>query len=192
MRAPPNRKSDERGFTLVELLTAVVILGIVGAAVTQAIIVALRTTDGSVARVSGSIASEALTSYFSADASSAETVNVPAGPACAPAGTPGVFLRLSWNDNDPANPGLRMTEYGLDPATGGEQDLVRWHCNASPTPNRRVLGHFVHDPDGPPPVVARCDDAVCPAAASSPQEVSLLVRIEDEPASEVAVRRRAA
>lgn len=187
----PRRRRDERGFTLVELLTAVVVLGIVGAAVTQGIVVTLRTTDGSVARISGSIASEALTSYFSADASSAETVVVPAGPACAPVGTSGVFLRLTWNDNDPANPGPRMTEYALDPATGGEQELVRWHCNASPTPSRRVLGQFVHDPSGPPPVVARCDDAVCPAA-SSPEEVSLLVRIEDAPASEVTVRRRAA
>ena len=176
----------EAGFTLVELIVSVLILGIVGAAVTQSIIVALRTTDGSVTRISGAVASEALTSYFAADAQSADEVADPAAPACATGDPAGVFLRLSWTDE-----GTRVAEYSLEPATGPEQDVVRWFCVEGSSPSRRLLGHFSRDGASPPPVSALCDGAICPPDAQFPQRVTLMVHVAGGEPTALTVRRRA-
>lgn len=185
MRSPSCIR-EQSGFTLIELIVSVLILGIIGGAVSQAVVVALTTTDGSVARISGAVASETLTSYLSADAHSADEVADPDSPACATGDPAGVFLRLSWTDG-----GTRLAEYSLEPATGLEQDIVRWFCVEGSAPSRRVLGHFSSDEGGPSPVIARCDGVSCTPAAQFPQRVTLVVNVPGGDPTELTIRRRA-
>lgn len=63
-------RQDERGFTLVELLVAIVILGIIAVPLGNVIIGYLRNTDATTARLSESHDAQVSAAYFSADVAS--------------------------------------------------------------------------------------------------------------------------
>lgn len=161
-------RRGQHGFSLTELLVVTTILGIIGFALTEAVILGLRTTDGTAASSSRSSATQALASYFTDDAHSAELVSN-TDPACA--GQP-VLLRLTWTDGV-----ARTVSYGLDPVVGDEQDLVRWSCIGSGSSDRKILGHFSSDRavGSGPPVEVQC--AGCPSATPiAPASITLKVR----------------
>lgn len=180
-------EQGEGGFTLVELLAVVTILGLISFALTEAFIVGLRTTDANTDNLSRSVAVQALQSYFTGDAQSAKLVStVDPAPVCAP--SPGVFLHLSWTDAG----ATRDVSYSLDAdptPVAGERELVRWSCTAGGAPDKHMLGRLTFDPSGPQPVQALCDDAACPAAPGTPDVIAL--RILTPIALDLAVQRRA-
>ena len=185
------RRGQQGGFTLVEVLVVVVILGIIGFPLTEAVIIGFRTTDGTIANVSRSSAVELLSSSFTSDAQNADVVAA-TGSSCTtvdPADLAGVFLSLTWTDQ--ATP--KAASYALVPPAGGEQDLVRLSCvNAGPA-RRQILGHFSHDPASPPPVIAACPPTPCNAASKT---VTLHVQFDPSasptPSVDITVRRRTA
>ncbi len=186
MRSCARRRGDETGFTLIEVLVVVVILGIIGFVLTEAIILGLRTTDATAASSSRSVATQALTSFFTGDMQSADVVST-SDPGCA-SGTANLIVTLSWTDQ-----GLsRRVSYGLDPATGTDQELVRWSCSGVPGGpiGQKILGHFTTKVGDPVPVTAICDAGPGCPASGTPAKVTLEVR--SEPTLALTVHRRTA
>lgn len=137
----------EAGFTLVELLAAITILGVISLVMTEAIILSLKTVDGATKRAGNSVTTQTLESYFSGDAQSATDVSSGV-PSC---GSPdSAVVNLAWTDEGTS----KAATYALDPSGGTEHDLVRWFCAGSATPQRKILGHFTQNPSGPPSVAA--------------------------------------
>lgn len=171
------RRGGESGFSLVELIVVISILGIIGVVLTEATIIGFRTTDAVANDLSRSVAVQALQSVFTGDVQSARLVSSedPA-PACAT--TPGVFLHLSWADQGLA----RDVSYSLEadagtnsPAVTGQGDLVRWSCTAGGSPQKKLLGRFSFDANGPAPVRARCGDVDCGTTPAAPVTVTLRI-----------------
>lgn len=183
---------DEAGFSLIELLAVIAILGVVSFALTESLILGFKTTDRTIGDVSRSAGVNTLEPYFTRDVQSAELVST-GDPTCAP---DPVFLHLTWTDEGAA----RASSYSLVPPTGGEQDLVRWSCTGAGAPDRRVLGHFSHDPAGPPPLAVTCDEDpdpdadLCPVAPDKPATVTLAIQTDPSAvpgaATKLTVRRR--
>lgn len=159
-------RRDEAGFSLVELVVVISILGIISVVLTEAVILTMKTTEGTANRISNSITTGVLGSRFSRDVQSSDTVSLTDG-SCA-AGP--VLLSLRWAESPPE---VQTASYALDPPTGTEQDLIRWSCNQDgdpPTP--QVLGHFTREASAPLPVAFTCDPSPC---AGSPKSVTLAV-----------------
>ena len=68
----PRARRDERGFTLVEVLLAVTIMGVVIGALSMAIIVAMRSTGAATERMSDSQSAQLLTKWFAGDVQQAD------------------------------------------------------------------------------------------------------------------------
>ena len=66
---------DDRGFTLIEMIVAVVITGIVSAVMLEAMFVGLRTIDDTNKRIAGSNDTQLIAGYFTADVASAITIS---------------------------------------------------------------------------------------------------------------------
>jgi len=195
-------RQQEAGFTLVELLVVVVILGIIGFALTNAVILGLKTTNSTADRVSGTSAVETLNSYFFEDVQSADAVTTSAtspDPNCTgiPTGSGQVLLHLTWTDTDTAP--IRETAttdvfYFFDPPSGGDQNLIRVTCVTTTTttaagtttvngnPDSTILGHFGNDPAAAPPVVLSCG-VTAPVASPCPDASAVTLQVQSDPAA---------
>lgn len=166
MRAP-----DERGFTLVELLVAISILGVVMGAVSAAIIVGLKTTDGTITRLSESHDTQISTAYISGDAQSAQgvTQNV-AGDSCSGTGAT-ALVRFTWADSVDTTTDVAKTAAYVVVATGAGRELHRRYCEGSSLTSDVVLTHNLH-PSTDPAVVCV---PVCSGSPSRPDSVKITV-----------------
>lgn len=156
-------RRDASGFTLVEMLLVVTILGIIGFALTESVIIGLRTTTATEAQVRGSLDRQRVATYFVPDVQSARRLQPgDSAPApCQPAGaTP--LLTLSGIDR-----GVRKTEsYYFVEAPPEEAKLVRRTCEldllpvASPPLPERQGENVVADHLGNPPPTMACEDTM--------------------------------
>ena len=190
------KQSDDAGFTLVELLVAMVILGIIMAPLTAAVLGYLKNADATTARMTESHAAQIATSYFAQDVQAMgvrdfSTVTGPAGnpyllkqsvavgagggvPTCGSAGTP--VVRVAWTDQ-PGGPGAPVTTTVAAYATvdnAGVTTLRRYLCVGSTTTSDiRVAGNVVGTP------VVSCDTACTGSGSSAPRTVSLTFDVKD-------------
>ncbi len=163
---------SEDGFTLVELMVSVAILGIIIGAISAAIIVGLQTSDRTTNRLAESHDAQDVAAFFVTDMQSAVTVTykamdtvsmVPAG--CSPASSP--LLVFSWTD---PSAGAEMVSY-YSATSGSETQLVRQQCVAG-SASTVVVAHLLGSST---PLVA-CVPTACtvPGLVSpAPRTVSL-------------------
>src|SRR5689334_1254760 len=121
---------SERGFTLIELIVAITILTIIGAAITESLIIGLRTTDNTNTRLGASSDAGLLATYFGSDAQSASDVST-SDTAC---GGVVPVVRLLWTDPGETAPGTRVVAYDLVAGS-----LVRRSCLNSGAPSEQTV-----------------------------------------------------
>ena len=130
------RWRGEEGFTLPELLVAVVILGIIGGALTGSIITGLKVTDGTSERIGESTDAQLASAYFAGDVQSATAVLPSLHPACAlPAGASAV-VSFSWDD--PAQPAVPRIATWFTQDVGDQRHLSRQYCQGATTSTTTV------------------------------------------------------
>ncbi|MFD7032537.1 type II secretion system protein [Streptomyces sp. NPDC059917] len=164
---------SESGFTLTELLVTIVILGIIGALLPQAILLGLRFTAGTERRVAATGATGTLNRYFGGDVHSADRVTTT--PAC---GVADVIVHLGRSGSD--------VVYAYDRPTGA---LSRVTCTDRGVVTT-LLGRF-DTTTSTHPVTLDCG---AETPCTSPMEVTLTVRSNPgaPPTALTAVRRSSA
>ncbi|HJT91504.1 MAG TPA: prepilin-type N-terminal cleavage/methylation domain-containing protein [Mycobacterium sp.] len=86
---------DENGFTLLEVIVSLAILGIVGVVVTQLLFVSLNTSGAVERRLSDSLDRQRVTAAFVRDVQRSEQIAVDV-PSCG--GGPAALVTLTWTD----------------------------------------------------------------------------------------------
>ncbi|MFW2333971.1 prepilin-type N-terminal cleavage/methylation domain-containing protein [Ilumatobacter sp.] len=130
---------DDRGFTLIEAVIVVVLLGLVSLVIGFAITTVLRVTPTAESRVSTARSVQGLTVWFPADVASAvasgsNIITTPSGLTCVGSeSTPGVnLIELQWTVSEPATATF-VAAYRLEPGVGG--DIVhRYECSSATGP----------------------------------------------------------
>lgn len=156
MRIPAR---DDAGFTLVELLVATTITGLLATVIAAAFAVGVKTTDTANDRLAGSQGAQILTSFFPADVQSSAGAITLGGTPCT-GGVP-MIAQLRWTDVDAAGPpGVnKVAEYTCVVA-GTRRNLVRRFTSGA-TVSDVVLAYDVTaasvscSPDCTTPVSAR-------------------------------------
>jgi len=196
----PGRRGDA-GFTLVELLISVVILGIIAAPLAGVVLGYLKNADATSARLSESHDVQIAAAYFAQDVESlgvrdysdtttfdhplvqsAETDVAADGGTypCGPAGTPAAVVRLAWDDWDgvpssSGTPTLVRTAYVVQGT-----ELHRLVCRGSSAVTADVV--LAHNLVSPFAAVTCTDPAgatVGCTGAAVPGTVSLRLTIHD-------------
>ncbi|MEU0093483.1 prepilin-type N-terminal cleavage/methylation domain-containing protein [Kribbella sp. NPDC006257] len=186
-----DRIRSEGGFTLVELLVAIAIIGIITIPLSGTIVSALKNSGTTQDRMALSHDAQLSSSYFARDVAGVgirdyDNVNgnsLPfkasiqlnaaynqGGYSCGPAGTPTAALRLLSDAWDPAHsmtaPETVVVAYYLK-TVAGSTELHRLKCSGSDTPFDVLIAHNVK----PGSVTATCSSS-CEAAAV-PDEITL-------------------
>jgi prepilin-type N-terminal cleavage/methylation domain-containing protein len=187
---------DDRGFTVVELLIAIVILGIIMVPLADAVMAFLRNTDDTTRRLSESHDAQLSAAYFAQDVASIGTRNWTAYPyplkqsvelnapatgglyPCGPAGTPAAVVRFAWDDPTAASANQEVRVAYVVQTVGGERQLHRIKCAGGSTTDK-VLAHHVAATG---PTVTCLSPTTCTAAAV-PQSVTLTLTIQDPDSS---------
>ena len=169
------RVRDDDGFTLVELVLAVTLMGVVIGAVASAMIVMFTTTGETTERLSESPDLQLAAAYFGSDVQSAQTFT----GSCGPVGT--ALVTLSWTDPGASpNPAAaddtqRTVRYVVETA-GTQKTLVRYACTNSGSADKTTLVDFVNPmstptltctPDCTSPTSMRIAMEICTADAAN-------------------------
>jgi prepilin-type N-terminal cleavage/methylation domain-containing protein len=192
---------DDRGFTLVELLLAIVIIGIVAVPLGNVIISFLHNTDATTARLSESHDAQISAAYFAADVASigvrsttyssdasapyplTQSIeeNAPATGGlfpCGTAATPNAVIRFGWDDYTSALASTviqRRVAYVSETDSSGQAQLHRLVCAGSATVvSDIVLAHNLAS------VSAACTPSPCSGSgAAVPVAVTLTLTIHN-------------
>jgi prepilin-type N-terminal cleavage/methylation domain-containing protein len=197
---------DDRGFTLVELLVAIVIMAIIAVPLGNVIISYLHNTDATTGRLSESHDAQISAAYFHADVASVGVrsttyssdpsapypmlqsieANAPATSGLFPCGTattPNAVIRFGWDDyTDAASsaPTRMRVAYVSIPGAAGQPQLHRLVCagTAAITADT-VLAHNLVS------VSASCTPSPCTGSgAAVPLIVNLALTIHDSQATD--------
>jgi len=178
-----SRKDD--GYTLVELLVAIVIIGVIVTPIANAVISYLHNTDTTAARLNESHDQQIAAAYWQQDVSSigvrsstydTTTHNFPLQQSvnnafpCAPAPA-SPLVTLSWNAYDSSGTGtlISVAYFRDDTAT----KLIRVHCTGSTVDSTATLAHDL-DPAAPPTV-----DCGGSCTSTVPAAISLTFTVRD-------------
>lgn len=154
----------EDGFTLPELLVAVVILGIIGGALTGSIITGLKVTDGTSERIGESTDAQLASAYFAGDVQSATEVLGTLHPLCAlPQGASAV-VSFSWED--PTDSARRVASW-FTRDVDGDRHLSRRYCEGGAVKSTVTVARSLG---------AAAPDLSCPGGcAGTPKSATLTV-----------------
>jgi type II secretory pathway pseudopilin PulG len=147
-------RSDE-GMTMVELVVAVLVLGIIIVPISTSVIIGLATTQRAEQRTTDTTDQQVLASYFVNDIQSADTVSV----GTAGCSQSNVVLQLAWSD---PNVGSSIAKTVVYVKTADEQ-LQRVSCDSTGATKTVVTVHAL----GATPTVT-CDGTVVACATALP------------------------
>lgn len=180
---------DDDGFTLIEMVITVTIMGIIALALTGVVISYFKTTVDTQSRMTESqdvqfaatywqrdVASIGVRSYDAATKSFPLQQSVGVAPACSlPAGTPVVTLAWSeYTTDQSTDTPTRMTVSYLAQADGSAYELVRVRCSGSTVVSTTEVAHSLNAV----PTVD-CDVACTGAGANVPVTVNLNLSVLD-------------
>lgn len=132
---------DDSGVTLVEVLVATMIGGLVSAVIAAAFAVGVRTTDTSNSRLAGSQGAQITTAFFPRDVQGSTSTIVLGGTPCS-GGTP-IVVTLSWTDVDAAGTSVAKQAQYTCRTTGSQVDLIRRYLENAVFLSDVVLVHDV-------------------------------------------------
>ena len=159
------RTRGEGGFTLAELLISTVILAVIFAAITEGMIVGLRTTDSTDQRLRESVDAQIVSVYFGRDVQAAQQVTT--GVVDTTCSSQVSVVSFSWPD--PVNTAsTKRASYvvGPPPVSGDERVLTRWYCDSSGTAQKQVARYLA---GAGTPVTVTCSGS----CAGSPSAVTM-------------------
>jgi prepilin-type N-terminal cleavage/methylation domain-containing protein len=182
--------ADDSGFTLVELLLVIVILGVIMVPLADLVLGALRQTGQSQGRLTESHDAQIAAAYWASDVASLGTRTTldPLDPQpqnsietnvaynagtykCGTAGTPNAVVRFAWDEStSPTVTTLVVVAYVVKP-NGARSTLHRLRCNDSTTPASDTV--LAHDLVAAPTVT--CEEG-CSVAT---RKVSMQLSIQD-------------
>jgi prepilin-type N-terminal cleavage/methylation domain-containing protein len=146
----------ERGFTLVELLVAVSVLGIIMVPLCGSLIVGLRTTNDSQQRLTEARGAQLTSNYFTFDVASATNI-IPLDPTpCGGAGSAAV-ASFDWADDH------SLTNEVTYVVPTGATDMVRMVCQGGSLVSKNLLASGLNGT----PTIACTPTAVCDASFQS-------------------------
>lgn len=137
-RAARGRRAVDAGFSLIELLIAVAVTGVLCSAISGGIIVVLRNMDTTSARIADAQDAQNLVTWLPVDVSSAPAANVSTDPSL-PSGcasvSPGTnILLLSWTETVNSSTTTFVADYRAVPDPGGTGiTLQRFTCTGTAT-----------------------------------------------------------
>lgn len=186
-------RRGEDGFTLVELLVAIVILGIIFVPLTNVVVGYFRNTDATTARLIESHDAQMSSVYWAQDVASIGTRSATApyplnqsvwrGASnlypCTTAGTP--IVSLAWDDFTSAGASTVIQVVYVVQTVSGRTELHRLRCQGSTALVSDVTIAHDLDPSTPPTVACVGTSGVnCSAAGPSvPKSVTLTLTIKD-------------
>lgn len=143
----------EDGFSLIELVMALGLLGAISTVVTAAIVIGLRTADTSNERIAGSIDRQLLAVYFTRDAQNA---HVQLTDGCPDGET--TIVKFAWTDpDDPDAPRSIDAAYCL--AAGPDARRIIRRASQDGAPERRLATLPVDAPEPHVTCAPSCTDA---------------------------------
>ena len=189
-------RNDEGGFTLVELLITIVIIGIIVPALAAGVLSILHNSNTTTQRLYESHDAQIAAAYFANDVQSADLPVPSTDSRCDKAGTTTV-VRFAWTEYDTAgNPAAyKLVVYSKDTSVGTVPVLRRRLCQGIPnsaalsaTPvSDVVIAHYLSSATAPSVCMA---PATCPGQPAS--SIVLTVTEQSGYAFKVAGVRRAA
>jgi prepilin-type N-terminal cleavage/methylation domain-containing protein len=140
MRWPARFRTDETGFTLVELVISMAIVGLLIVAIGSALFVVLRTTDVTNHRMAESHDVQITSAYLANDVQGAKTiVKDPATTTCAVTGSMTTLVTFNIYDaTDPTGNTTLPAVYKCGTAANGETRVTRAFAGGTPV----VIAHF--------------------------------------------------
>jgi prepilin-type N-terminal cleavage/methylation domain-containing protein len=182
------------GFTLVELLIAIVILGIITVPLSNVVIGFFRSADATTARLIESHDVQIATAYWAQDVASIGTrsttspfalnQSVETGVAynaglyqCGAAGTPSAIVRLAWDySSGPGTTATLVRVAYVVQTFSGQTELHRLRCDGSAVVVSDVTVAHDLDPSTLPALV--CSTS-CTASPTVPKSLTLTLTIKD-------------
>jgi prepilin-type N-terminal cleavage/methylation domain-containing protein len=160
----------EAGFTLLELIVAITIMGIIILPLTLAMVTGLTTTIDAQQRLSASRSPLFTSAFFSRDAQSAAKGGIDNNPSNPPGcGTGTNVISFTWKTTAPAAVHNYAASYSLH-GSGASQTMTRTFCDNGSTSTATlapVLG------SGSPAATATCSPGC--SAASLPRTITITV-----------------
>lgn len=187
----------DAGFTLVELIIAIVIIGVITVPLADVVLGYFRNTDETTARLLESHDVQITSAYWAQDVASIGTrsttdpypftqsveTGVAYGSSLYPCGTAGTTptVALAWGDFsvDPTSHAVTTTLVRvayLVQTVSGETQLHRLRCNGSAVVVSDVIVAHDLDPSTPPAVAC---STTCSAAPAIPTTVTLTLTLKD-------------
>ncbi|HEY3834472.1 MAG TPA: prepilin-type N-terminal cleavage/methylation domain-containing protein [Acidimicrobiia bacterium] len=134
------RRRSERGFTLVELVTAVTVLALVMGPLATAVFLVLQHGGEATASFADDSTVRSATALFVGDAQTADAVALADPTPCG--GTGGALVTTSWDDAGT----VYRASWFAEPGPGNTNVLVRRRCTGTTLVSTVVLGDVASAP----------------------------------------------